>query len=202
MRGPIALLVVFCALILLLLVDLSRMRKDSNDRSRNNWLTDYKGSQNESIRRDCDLETVYAMDDSQCRNICKDHGAYRVKNGVCLNVLVFETSDVQNKCAPKQGLLAYLVGDPVFGRTKAVCLSVDLGIQPDRSDRNNIICRGGDINIDYVKSFPQLSECKCTKDDILTLVESVKTVRTHGVCADKRLKPVMESNSLLYTKTI
>lgn len=198
----VLLIIVFCAFILILLVDVSRLKLNLEKEVSGNLLTEYRGAQDEAMRRDCDLETVYSMDDAQCRNVCKTHGTYRTKNGRCVNVLVFETNSVQNKCSARDGVLAYLVGDPTFGKTKTVCLSVDLGIRPDRSDKENIICKDGTIDIDYVKTFPQLKDCKCKNDKILGLIESTRTIRTHGVCMDNKLLQIMNANNLLYKNTV
>lgn len=193
----------FCAYVLKLLVRIAKLKSDDDSQMNNgDLLNEHRGSQTESIRRDCNLETVYAMDDAQCANVCKTTGSFRVKNGVCVNSVIFETHVAQNKCSTKDGLLAYLVGDPTFGRTKTVCLSVDLGIRPDDLKKPNRICDDGNIEINYVSSFPQLKNCKCSDDKILSLVESTNSIRTRGVCVGNKMKPVMNFNNLLYTITI
>lgn len=194
-------IVLFCAYALRLLVSIAKLKNHNLQTEDGNLLNEKKSSETETLRRDCDLETVYSMDDAQCANVCKTTGTYRTKNGVCVNVLIFETQAVQNRCSPKDGLLAYLVGDPTFGKTKAVCLSIDLGVRPDDLNKPNIICRDGNINVDYTKNFPLLKDCDCG-DRLLTIVESTSTIRTHGICMDRRIKPVVELNDLLYKYTV
>lgn len=194
--------IVFCFYTLRLLVGIIDAKRKDGEIKVGDLRNESRDPQTEPIRRDCDLETVYSMDDAQCFNVCKTSGVFRTKNGVCVNTLIFETQATQNKCSAKDGVLAYLVGDPVFGRTKTVCLSVDLGVRPDNLDKPNIICRDGEIPINYVIAFPQLKDCRCANGKILSLIESTNTIRTHGVCVNDKMKPVLETNSLLYHNVV
>nr|WOJ45367.1 pif3 [Apis mellifera nudivirus] len=162
-----------------------------------------KGSQSELGKRDCNVETLYAMDDEQCANICRSPGIFQVRHGACVNVLAFESKSslAMNKCDPKRGVLAYLIGNSQFGSTSLLCLSIDLGIQPDNADEaaNRICSGGGKIDINYLLGFPQISNCKCPSGKILTVIESTSTIRPYGQCASRLLKPIFEYNKLLFT---
>lgn len=196
----VLILIVF---ILLLLVDVTKLRKtsDTDDKINQSFETSMLGSQTQTIKRNCDIELVYSMDDNQCNNICfTDKSTFRSKNGVCVNSLVFEMTTVENKCSAKDGVLAFLIGDPMFGRTKMLCLSIDPGIQPDSTSKPNVICQNGSIEIDYVKGFPQLRDCKCWPGDTLAIIEATSVVRQRGVCVAENLKAPMDYNSLLYNK--
>lgn len=162
------------------------------------------GSQSEMHKRDCDVETVYSVNDSQCQAVCKAPGVFTSRNGACINVLAFSTNNVLNKCDPKKGVLAFLLGDPQFGNTKTHCYSVDPGVQPDDPDGKNVICNYGSINIDYVKSFPQLADCQCTDPSrsVLTFVTNTKEVRKHGVCVNEKMIPLYRHNDLLYDSSV
>lgn len=162
------------------------------------------GSQSEMHKRNCDVETVYSVTDSQCQVVCKPPGVFSSRNGACINVLAFSTDNALNKCDPKKGVLAFLLGDPQFGSTKTRCYSVDPGIQPDNPDGKNIICNHGSINIDYVKSFPQLTDCQCTDPSrsVLTYVANTKEVRKYGVCVNEKMLPLYRHNDLLYDSSV
>lgn len=158
------------------------------------------GSQSELGRRDCNVELLYAMDDEQCSAICREPGIFRVRNGACVNVLAFESKTaVSNTCDPKHGVLAYLIGNSQFGSTSLLCLSVDLGIQPDDSNGRNRICENGSVEIDYLRAYPQIENCECESGKILTFVESTSTIRSYGVCVPDSLRKTFEYNGLLYT---
>lgn len=162
------------------------------------------GSQSEMYKRDCDVETVYSVTDSQCQAVCKQPGIFSSRNGACINVLAFTTDAMLNKCDPKRGVLAYLLGDPQFGNTKMRCYSVDPGIQPDDPHGKNIICNHGSINIDYVKSFPQPADCQCTDPtrSVLAFVTNTKEMRKYGVCVSEKMIPLYRYNDLLYDSSV
>jgi competence protein ComGC len=169
-----------------------------NDEGINN-VRSLLSSQTEPLKRDCNIETVFSMDDYQCSVICRsDKSTFRSKNGVCVNSLIFESTIVENECSAKAGVLAFLIGDPMFGRSKMLCLSIDLGIQPDSVKKQNLICKNGSIDINYVKGFPQLKDCKCGSDSTLAMIEATSIVRTHGVCVSKNIMAPLNHNSLLF----
>ena len=196
----VIILIIFVTL-LISNVAVEQCRDAKKRRSGIDELRSLLSSQTQFIKRDCDLETVYSMDDHQCSVICKTSNAtFRSKNGVCVNSLIFESAGVENECLPKNGVLAFLVGDSMFGKSKMLCLSIDIGIQPDSIKKPNILCKNGSIDIDYVKSFPQLKDCKCDSDKILAIVESTSVIRTHGVCVSKNVSAPLSYNALLFDK--
>jgi len=155
-----------------------------------------------NMKVNCDEFTVYSMTDDQCSAICLDDQSFRTKNGVCVNSLIFKSTDIENKCSSKDGLIAYLTGNTQFGKTDSICLSVDPGIRPDDIKEPNIICRNGEIDINYNDAFPVIKNCKCiNKDDILIVVPNTSTIRAHGICVDKEMRSLFEFNQQLYNET-
>jgi hypothetical protein len=151
----------------------------------------FPGNRHEGLRRDCDVETVYVVEDSQCDAFCKQTGTYRERNGVCVNISVFASDSAKNTCDPTKGVLAFLMGDPQFGKTKFLCLSIDQGIQPnDPNEKNDICINGGTQTIDYVLGFPQAENCRCP--DALVNIPATSTVRSRGICVKDKEKHFFE----------
>ena len=50
------------------------------------------GSQSEMYKRDCDVETVYSVSDSQCQAVCKQPGIFSSRNGACINEMCIRDS--------------------------------------------------------------------------------------------------------------
>lgn len=152
-------------------------------------------------KHNCDVETIYSFTDQQCEAVCSSIGNYVSKHGVCVNVLAFQSTEVQNTCDPKRGVLAYLTGNSEFGSVSLRCITIDDGIQPSDLTKPNIFCLNGDITIDYLTSFPQLAHCKCrTNDEVLAMIANTNAVRGHGICVNKKFSEFWRVNSLLYTK--
>lgn len=161
----------------------------------------FPGTQSETMKFNCDETVIYSINDDQCNALCSGPNSYRTKNGVCVNDLIFEKTDAQNKCSSKDGLIAYLAGDTQFGKTNSICLSMDLGIRPDNPFESNILCRKGDIDIDYNKAFPTLDNCTCTNpDDILIIIPNTSTTRTHGICVNKNTYDLFAFNDQIYNQ--
>lgn len=180
---------------------LPRLRNLPTDRSKT--IDFLRNSQNQarSLKRDCNVETVYAMQDEQCDLVCQPTSVFRARHGVCVNVLVFETRTVENKCSAKDGVLAYLVGNSEFGNAQMICMSVDVGVRPDDLRQPNTLCQGGgSIDIDYTKRFPSLDDCKCPDGKRLALIPATNTIRTRGVCVSNEMAPLFENENLLYQK--
>lgn len=197
-------------LLIYMLVIISKNGKNENDVNGDDdddddgiFIPKYKASPSNAYKRNCDAEIIYAMDDNQCSNICNGSNLYRVHNGRCVNALILDSSNnTINDCDPKRGVLAYLVGDPQLGRTKYQCLSIDLGIQDDSLDKENIICKNGDIAINYLDTMPQLSQCKCRDRQFLAIIPNNKTIRTHGQCINNVLLPVFAFNNAIYDSNV
>lgn len=151
-------------------------------------------------KHNCDVETIYSFNDEQCNSVCLNIGSYISKNGICVNVLAFSTSEVIDTCDPKRGVLAYLIGNTQFGSLKLRCLTIDDGIQPSDTEKPNIICQNGQISIDYLKSYPQLENCKCSDNQVLAIVSNTNSIRSHGICVKETFKNFWDYNSLLFTK--
>lgn len=149
-------------------------------------------------KHNCDVETIYSFTDQQCASICSSIGNYVSKRGICVNVLAFQTEQVKNLCDPKRGVLAYLTGNSQFGSVKLRCLTIDDGIQPSDLSKPNIFCQNGNIDINYLTSYPQLSNCQCRGDQILSIIANTNAIRSRGVCVDKKFKEFYNANSLLF----
>lgn len=162
-------------------------------------LVQFQGTQSSVLKRNCDSELIYSMADSQCKQICQEPGVFRTHNGVCVNVLSFDQAAVEDKCDPKKGVLAYLLGDPQFGTTKLRCLSIDPGLQPNDINKPNIVCVNGTIDINYVEGFPQLNNCECPPATFLGTVQNTSTIRQHGTCKKMELLKVYNFNNSLFT---
>jgi hypothetical protein len=156
-----------------------------------------KGTNSETYKRNCDSETVYAMSDEHCDLSCVGPNIYIEKNGACINVKLFRSEEVTERCDPRQGLLAFLLGDPQFGKTKWFCMSADLGIRPHDPDLPNAICQGKgarmDVGIDYLKyGFPRTDSCSCDGDERERyIVEATSAVRSSAICASSSLSRVL-----------
>lgn len=190
----------FLLIVVVLLVLIVLLLKNISNITINNARVDFPGTQRESMKQNCDVETIYSVEDSQCEAICREPGVFRTKNGTCVNILAFSQEAVDNTCDPEKGVMAYLLGDPQLGRTKLLCLSVDLGVQPDNVVDPNTLCTDGSIEINYIKSFPQLNSCKCSDDKILALTSNTSTIRQRGTCVNKSLYNIYKFNNLLYDK--
>lgn len=189
----IIVLFVLIVLIIILLKSVSNINIDIQD-------VEFPGTQREMLKQNCDVETIYSVEDAQCEAICKQPGIFISKNGACVNILAFSQQAVDNSCDPKKGVLAYLLGDPQFGRTKLLCLSIDPGVQPDNIKDPNTICEGGSIDINYIQSFPQLYSCKCPDDQFLATIPNTSVIRQRGVCVNKKQLPIYKLNNLVYEK--
>lgn len=189
-------------LVLYALWILSRL---TNVRHRDERTIDFlRNSDNQSraLKRDCNTETVYAMADEQCDLVCLGPSIFRAKHGICVNVLVFESRTVENRCSAKDGVLAYLVGNSQFGNTQMICLSEDIGVRPDSLDKPNTLCQGSgsSIDIDYTKRFPSLDDCKCSDGRQLALIPATSTIRARGVCVNSLIARLFDKENLLYQK--
>ncbi|AYP97962.1 PIF-3 [Mauternbach virus] len=160
---------------------------------------DFPGQRQEFRQHNCDTELIYSMTDDQCNSICREPGVFVTRNGTCVNIQNFNQTAIENECNPKNGVLAYLLGDPEFGTTKLLCLSIDPGVQPDNIKLINTLCMNGDLEINYIESFPNLKHCTCADDEILATILDTSTIRTRGVCIKKQSQPIYELNRLIYS---
>jgi len=159
---------------------------------------------NDLAKKNCNLEMVYSLSDTYCNSICENGSHFYSHNGICKNILNRKDEDmIDNICHPKQGVLGYLVGDTQLGKANIMCLTVDLGIQPDNpSTGTNQFCLNGTMEpeINYLNKYPELSDCKCPEDHILITIPATRVVRKHGICVNKNLKPIYNYNNSIYEK--
>lgn len=192
----------FIAFIIVLILAVCIVCHDLDNVDIEKDFVNFRGNQSNASRRNCNIETIYSVDDEQCSDICQEPGVFRSFNGKCVNILAFNQEAVHNDCDPRHGVLAYVLGNPEIGSTKLFCLSIDEGVQPDDPNEKNTLCtgEGASIDIDYVESFPQLDNCKCPDSKFLAQIPNTNTIRSRGVCIDKNLLPIMEYNDSVYDK--
>lgn len=178
---------ILLAILIIFILILITYIKSPTNLTQNSENSPFVGSQSKFEKIDCSSQTVYSSNDTQCSLICKSPNVYISKNGICVNALVNQSEITENKCSPEKGVLAYIVGDPQFGKSSIFCLSIDVGIQPNDTSKPNIICRNGNIDINYVKSFPEIKNCKCKTDEFLAKFKPTSTIREHAMCIDKKL---------------
>lgn len=155
--------------------------------------------QNSQPKLNCNTQIVYALDDVVCNNVCVDNGSFIAQHGFCVNELAAIEIPSINKCEAKDGVLAYYVGDEALGTANFLCLSVDLGIQPDDISKTNLMCANGTISINYLTRFPQISDCKCNSNNIAVLIKGTSETRDYVVCASKNLKVYTDGTGLTST---
>lgn len=151
----------------------------------------FPGSQSKIPKKDCSIQNVYSTNDMQCNIICQPPNVYISKNGICVNALVTQSEITQNECSPEKGVLSYIVGDSQFGKTSILCLSIDTGIQPDNPKGQNKICTNGNIDINYIKSFPEISNCECEPNNFPAIIEATSTIRKHATCVNSILNKLL-----------
>ncbi|ABO45336.1 per os infectivity factor 3 [Gryllus bimaculatus nudivirus] len=191
------LLVVISIICLVLCILLSNIKNNINLDKQENRL-DLDGFQNIITKRDCSSETVYSINDAQCNQACYGNvGQYVSQNGICINSLILQSSVIEKECDPKKGVIAYLIGNTQTGQTSLKCLSVDLGIQSNDPDGPNVICQNGSIDIDYLKEFPQIENCKCMPSDVVGLIPYTTSIRQHASCVSLNLYDALKYNDLI-----
>lgn len=141
----------------------------------------------DEAKRDCSNEMVFSVLDAQCQVVCQGPETYISRNGICVNAITQNSTAVRNECSAKNGVLAYLIGDPQFGKADLLCLSVDPGIQPNDPTKPNEICKNGTIDVDYRKQYPSLDQCKCPPSMKLVRIPATGSIREHGVCVANAL---------------
>lgn len=185
-----------CIVVLFILYTMSDF-----DDTKNRSVDLVGGPQSEVHKRDCATELVYSVTDSQCGEVCEPPAYFVSRNGACVNVLAVSTQeDAAKACDPRRGVLAYLLGDPQFGKSALRCLSVDPGIQPDDPHGKNIICTHGSVYIDYLVAFPSVAACHCTKDptrNALVSVANTRVMREYGVCVGQNMLPLFRHDGLV-----
>lgn len=159
---------------------------------------DLPSTQHQYMKKDCNLEYVYAMEDEQCSNICTaESGTFIHQNGICVNILATQQSESKNDCDVHKGVIAYLTGDTQFGTANLYCLSVDNGIAPNNINEKNKMCKdNGDITIDYALKYPITDDCKCHENYEKILIPSTLSIREHITCVPKTYEKMIVFNNL------
>lgn len=187
-------IVVCLVIVVVMLVNVSKL-DTTYEKIRHN----FPGEPRAAAQRNCDVETVYSMNDDDCVQSCQPPGTFVTRMGRCVNALSFHTNNAEaNKCNPKNGVFSYLVGDPQFGSATLQCLSIDPGVQPDNPNAPNTLCQNGTINVNYLQSFPRLSDCRCRPGHFLSVLKGTSAVRARGICVPNKMRPIFELNNLDY----
>jgi hypothetical protein len=166
---------------------------------------DLKLQQNSIAKRDCNNEIIYALDDVVCDNVCSSNGSFIAQNGFCVNELAAIEIPSINQCDAKLGVLAYYVGDETLGTANFLCLSIDPGIQPNDISQPNLMCKNGTLSggINYLKHFPEMSDCYCMNNDkfLAVIIRGTSIIRDYVVCTNKNnMKAYTDGVGLTYTK--
>lgn len=192
-------MILICILFLLLAFVLFVSEFDDALNDDSNKVT-FPGVQTMPTTKDCNHEIVYSVDDEECTKICSD--MFVSKGGVCVNVRVYDAKKKLMECSPANGTFGYLVGSPELSTVGVQCQSIDLGVQSDDGDLSkNQICDGGNIDIDYVVSYPTLRQCICKSEQFLAVVPSNSNIRARGFCVDRINKRNYDFNNLSYDPT-
>jgi hypothetical protein len=132
-----------------------------------------------SNRVKCSSEKHYCFDDNDCTSRCDTVSNYSCIHGICKNFDIV-TSNPNNDCDPAYGIEAFLVGNTGMGTDEYICKSLDDGIAISVTE--NRMCKGGDIEINYTRSMPSISDC--TSDNIC-LIPSTSQVREYVIVDEK-----------------
>lgn len=127
------------------------------------------------FRQNCVEQTVTCFADEDCENICLGNRNVSCSNGLCRNDYVYKAQSTE--CDPQNGFFGYLVGEPAFGRFSQECKSLDVGIA---TPTENLMCRGGNIDIDYRIAYPSMDNCTDCNGKVVIPATSVK--RAHVEC--------------------
>lgn len=141
-------------------------------------LADYVENAINPKKINCNETSTMCFANSECQTSCNFGDAMKCVNGLCRNKYIYKTQT--EECNPKNGYFGYLIGEPAFGRFRQVCKSIDPGIA---TPYGNLMCRGGDISIDYRIGYPSIENCRNCKNPIIIPATPVK--RAHIECNDK-----------------
>ena len=128
----------------------------------------------------CNQKVTYCFSDRQCNQRCSSQST--CSNGICLNLNIFNSVAPTNECDAQRGVLTFFVGNPAIGRYDNLCKSIDPGIANDDITKPNLMCTNGTIDINYLQSFPLITDCNCPENYSLIIIPSTPTVREYSVC--------------------
>lgn len=130
-----------------------------------------------SGKKDCIESKIYCFQDSDCLVKCTARDEFSCIHGTCKKSSVL-TSNSNNKCDPKMGVLGYLIGNTAFGTYSYICKSIDPGIAISTTE--NLMCKGDStFNFNYLTEYPTKYNCMC-KNQVLIPATSQK--REHVEC--------------------
>lgn len=164
------------------------------------------------LKKNCDLQEVYALTDFDCSNICMPTGVFTSRYGMCVNTNHFNENALAphlEKCIQKNGMMTYIIGNGQFGTLSQQCLSIDPGIKSDDPNERNGICLNTDTlaDINYVERFPTYKDCACKEPNVLKILPATATMRPRGFCIHRDMSnfyddPDIERTLLKDTKYV
>lgn len=131
-------------------------------------------------RFDCTETPNFCFTDNDCMVQCTNSTTFKCIKGLCRNTYIYESS-ITNNCNPRQGMLGFLVGNPMLGKYDYICKSIDPGIALDNG--KVLMCDGQTppININYLSKYPDTNQCTC-ENKMYIPATSVK--RGHYQCSN------------------
>lgn len=138
-------------------------------------------------KKNCDQAKIYCFDDDDCNLVCFRNGLFRCNNGVCINRNIINTTAPTNECDISKGVLTFFVGNATLGRYEFYCRSIDLGVAPDNINEKNRMCINGTIEIDYLKQYPDHSQCVCPDNLVKILIPNTSMIRTVAACVSPKI---------------
>lgn len=132
-----------------------------------------------SNKANCNTTNVSCFDHTDCLSKCVN--VANCKFGSCVST---DLIPPETECDVSMGMMAFLVGDPKFGKYSFVCKSVDPGIAI--SSTENLMCRcssSGSMTINYLDRFPQITSCMCGDEKNACIVPATRVKREHKECS-------------------
>lgn len=170
-------MLIFILVFIIFLTSLTKIKPMTNSNLQD-LINKFNGIDTLESKVDCLTATGYCFVTSDCAGtVCSNQTTFACVNGVCKSQVV-ETENIKNECDPSKGLFGYLVGDVAFGRYTYVCKSLDPGIV--NVDGTNLMCKGGQIEINYVNRLPTKDDCTCPESKII--IPATNEKREHVEC--------------------
>lgn len=138
------------------------------------------------VKYNCSEENIYSFIDAHCTLMCLNNATYSSRNGLCVNVAAFTSEDPKNNCDSSKGVIGKFIGNPLLGKYDIICKSFD-SVQDDDTDVKNKMCLNGEIDINYLDHFPQITDCLCAEGTILKTIPPTETMREYAVCVPQEL---------------
>lgn len=142
-------------------------------------------------KKNCDQARIYCFDDDDCQLACFQNGLFKCNNGVCVNRNVINTTAPKNECDASKGVLTFFVGNAMLGRYEFYCRSIDLGVAPDNINEKNRMCINGNISVDYLKQYPDHTQCVCPDGLVKILIPNTSMIRTLAACVPEKVANIL-----------